>query len=62
MSASAPMAARGFKTSDRFCLSLYADHHAEHRIGDRELERRYGIDLLALTEADFANLALLATT
>lgn len=40
---------QGLKPSDRFCLSLCADHHAEqHRVGEREFERRYGIDLLAL--------------
>ncbi len=41
----------GLKPSDRWIISLCADHHAEqHLVGEREFERRYGLELLALAE------------
>jgi hypothetical protein len=41
----------GLKPSDRWLVSLCVDHHAEqHRIGEREFERRYGIEMAALAE------------
>jgi hypothetical protein len=41
----------GLKPSDRWIISLCADHHAEqHFVGEREFERRYGLELLALAE------------
>lgn len=40
---------QGLKPSDRFCISLCRDHHAEqHRIGERAFERRYSLDLRRL--------------
>lgn len=43
---------QGLKPSDRWCLSLCSDHHAEqHRIGEIAFARRYGIDLKAIASA-----------
>ena len=40
------------KPSDRWCISLCGDHHAEqHRIGGPAFQARYGIDLVALSVA-----------
>jgi hypothetical protein len=37
------------KPSDRWAISLCSAHHAEqHRIGEAEFERRYGLDLVAI--------------
>lgn len=42
----------GLKPSDRWTISLCADHHAEqHRIGEAAFERQYGLDLRSLAEA-----------
>lgn len=38
----------GIKPSDRFCVPLCADHHAESHRGERTFERKYGIDLMAM--------------
>lgn len=39
----------GLKPSDKFVISLCRDHHSEqHRIGEREFEKRHGIDMKAL--------------
>jgi hypothetical protein len=41
----------GLKPSDRWVISLCAQHHQEqHRVGEREFERRYGIELSSLAE------------
>lgn len=46
--------AMGRKPSDKWCISLCGGidgHHAEqHRIGEPEFERRYGIDMKALAK------------
>jgi len=42
----------GVKPSDRFCISLCRDHHAEqHQIGEPAFEERHGIDMKRLAEA-----------
>jgi hypothetical protein len=42
----------GLKPSDRFVISLCNAHHAEqHRIGEWAFEQKYGLDLLAISEA-----------
>ena len=42
----------GLKPSDRWTVSLYSAHHAEqHRIGERQFEVRYGLDLGELAAA-----------
>ena len=39
----------GLKPSDRYTISLCRLHHAEqHRSGERQFEKRYGLDLVAL--------------
>ena len=44
----------GLKPSDRWVISLCEFHHREqHRIGEREIERKYEINLRALA-AEFA--------
>lgn len=36
----------GLKPSDRWVISLCRHHHAEqHRLGERQFERKYGIEL-----------------
>lgn len=40
------------KPSDRWAISLCANHHREqHRLGEREFQKRYGIDLHGLALA-----------
>jgi hypothetical protein len=39
----------GIKPSDKWCISLCRDCHAEqHRIGEASFERRHGIDMKSL--------------
>jgi hypothetical protein len=41
----------GMKPSDKWTISLCGFHHREqHRIGEREFERRHVIDLVAIAE------------
>lgn len=41
----------GLKPSDRWVISLCADHHMEqHRIGERSFEQKYELDLAELAE------------
>ena len=47
----------GLKPSDRWTVSLCRTHHAEqHRVGEQEFERRYGLDLARLA-SEFARLS-----
>ena len=40
------------KPSDRWSISLCADHHREqHTIGEATFEKKYGVDLVELAEA-----------
>jgi hypothetical protein len=42
----------GLKPSDRWTVSLCSAHHAEqHRVGERQFEVRYALDLLGLARA-----------
>jgi hypothetical protein len=42
----------GLKPSDRWTIAGCQEHHAEqHRIGEPEFERRYGIDMKELAQA-----------
>ena len=42
----------GLKPSDRWSVSLCSAHHAQqHRLGERQFERRYRLDLRALAIA-----------
>jgi len=44
----------GIKPSDRWCLSLCRDHHAEqHRLGEPLFERLHGIDMKKLAAEFF---------
>ncbi|RVT93735.1 putative HNHc nuclease [Sphingomonas crocodyli] len=43
------------KPSDRWCISLCRDHHAEqHQIGEPAFEKKHGIDMKALAR-EFVN-------
>ena len=54
MCASGTDGGTGLKPSDRWVISLCEFHHREqHRIGEREIERKYEINLRALA-AEFA--------
>lgn len=45
----------GQKPSDKWCISLCKDCHAEqHRLGEASFAKKHGIDLRALAEAFFA--------
>lgn len=45
----------GFKPSDRWCISLCRDHHAEqHQIGEGPFECKHGINMKALASEFFA--------
>ena len=40
------------KPSDRWTISLCADHHREqHSLGEATFEKKYGVDLVELAEA-----------
>jgi len=44
----------GIKPSDRWCISLCRECHAEqHRIGEAVFEIKHGIDMKALAQAFF---------
>lgn len=46
----------GIKPSDKWCISLCRDHHAEqHQIGEKSFDKRHGIVMKALAESFFAS-------
>lgn len=45
----------GIKPSDRWCWSACRDHHGEqHQIGEPAFEKKYGVNLKALSAEFFA--------